>query len=58
MYIRLILFAILAYLIIRLIRRFFDGGNDSDDNNVSTPGGGKKVSGETGEYVDYEEIKD
>jgi len=57
-YIRLILFAILAYLIIRLIRQFFDSGNDSDDNNINKPGGGKKVSGDTGEYVDYEEIKD
>lgn len=58
MYIRLILIAILAYLVIRLFRRLFKSDNNRDDDNVSKPGGGKKVSGDTGEYVDYEEIKE
>lgn len=58
MYIRLILIAILAYLVIRLFRRLFKSDNNRDDDNVSKPGGGKKVSDDTGEYVDYEEIKE
>ena len=57
MYIRIILFGLLIYLIIRMIRQFFDGG-DNNDKNISNSGGGRKVSDDTGEYVDYEEIKD
>lgn len=58
MYLRIILFVILAYLVIRMVRQFFNGGNDNDDTNINKPGGGKKVSRDTGEFVDYEEIKD
>lgn len=57
MYIRIILFGLLIYLIIRMIRQFFDGG-DKNDKNINSQGGGRKVSDDTGEYVDYEEIKD
>jgi hypothetical protein len=57
-YLRLILFAVLAFLLVRLFRQLFNNGDNSDDNNINKPSGGKKVSEDTGEYVDYEEIKD
>ena len=58
MYLRIFLFALLVYLLVRMVRQFFDSGNKDDDNDIRNTGGGKKVSGDTGEYVDYEEIKD
>lgn len=57
MYFRIFLFALLVYLLVRMVRQFFDGGKD-DDNDIRNSGGGKKVSDDTGEYVDYEEIKE
>lgn len=59
MYIRLILFGILTYMIIRYIRRFFAGLGASKDSSVkSKPTDSKrKVSKDAGEYIDFEEME-
>ncbi|MCD4769765.1 MAG: hypothetical protein K8R35_06315 [Bacteroidales bacterium] len=60
MYIRIILFGILIYLIIRLIRRFLSTIRTPDDNTSKskTSNSRRKVSKDAGEYVDYEEMDD
>ncbi len=58
--IRYLLIGIIGYLIIRSFINFGKGGKSSssihksDKKNNMPP---KKVSKETGEYIDYEEIK-
>ncbi|MFN2379489.1 MAG: hypothetical protein ABR519_04675 [Bacteroidales bacterium] len=53
---RIILIAVLIYLVVRLIRQFFNGGG-GDGPTINNRSEGKKVSDDTGEYVDYEEVK-
>ena len=57
MYLRFIFIAILIYLVVRVIRQFFDGGSKGGPT-IKNSSGDKKISDETGEYVDYEEVKD
>ena len=58
MYLRLILFGVLAYLIIRLVRQVFSGQGSKRDNTVNSKKGEdkRKVSKDVGEYVDYEDM--
>ena len=58
MYLRLILFGVLAYLIIRLVRQVFSGKGSKRDNTVNSNKGKdkRKVSKDVGEYVDYEDM--
>jgi hypothetical protein len=57
--IRFVLVSLIIYLIIRAFSRYNEDGNESgpelrqDKNN---PQGRKRISRETGEYVDYEEV--
>jgi hypothetical protein len=53
---RFLLFAVLIYLIVRMIRKFFSAPKE-DDKNVKTSSNGRKVSKDVGDYVDYEEIE-
>jgi hypothetical protein len=55
-YLRIILIGILIFLVVRVIRKFFDGGSGGGPT-IDKSSGGKKVSDDTGEYVDYEEVK-
>ena len=57
MYLRIILIIVLVYLVTRIVRQFIDG-NKNDDDNIDRGRGGKRVSKDTGEYVDYEEVED
>lgn len=56
MYLRIILIGVLIFLVVRIIRQFFNGGSGGGPT-VDNSSGGKKVSDDTGEYVDYEEVK-
>ena len=60
MYIRIIIFGILTYLIIRIIMRFLSTLRSPDDKTVKNKSGNnkRKVSKDAGEYVDYEEMDD
>jgi hypothetical protein len=58
-FIRIILIGLIIYLVVRMFSRYFDITRDPDQvsgqngkNNPDT----KKVSKETGEFVDYEEV--
>ena len=57
MYLRIILFVVIVYLVIRIFRQFTRGDNNNDQN-LTNSDGGKKVSKDVGEYVDYEDLKD
>lgn len=56
---RIILIGIIVYLLVRSFNRFFHQGEEKEQKpkskNPPTP---KKISKETGEYIDYEEIKE
>ena len=52
---RFLLFAILIYLVVRMIREFMAG--PKDDDNLKKGSEGRKVRKDAGEYVDYEEVK-
>ncbi len=59
--IRVILVAIIIYLLVRSFYRYFQP--PGDDRKVQEPensnsSGKKKISKEIGEYIDYEEIKE
>lgn len=56
MYLRLIFIVLFIYLIVRLLKQFFNGGNKGGPT-INNSSGDKKVSDDTGEYVDYEEVK-
>ncbi len=53
---RIVLISLIIYLLVRSFVRYFRGEDDRrvvpEDKN---PAGTKKISKETGEYVDYEE---
>jgi hypothetical protein len=55
---RIILIGIIIYLLVRSFNRYFFQGEEKEQKpekrNSSPP---KKISKETGEYIDYEEIK-
>jgi len=57
--IRIILIGLIIYLVVRMFVRYFeitgDTGQESGQNGKNTPDK-KKVSKETGEYIDYEEV--
>lgn len=53
---RLLLFAGLIYLIVRMVRQFF-AAPEQDNKNVKTSTKGRKVSKDVGDYVDYEELE-
>ncbi len=57
MYIRIILVIILIWLLIRMFSQYLRSGNQSNQNNTD-PGNGRKVSKDTGEYIDFEEVDD
>ena len=54
---RIVLISLIIYLLVRSFVRFFHGEDERrevpEDKNTS---GIKKVSKDTGEYVDYEEV--
>jgi len=54
---RIVLISLIIYLLVRSFVRFFQGKDERrevpEDKNMS---GIKKVSKDTGEYVDYEEV--
>jgi hypothetical protein len=54
---RVVLISLIIYLLVRSFVRFFQGGEEArevnEDKNAS---GQKKIPGDVGEYVDYEEI--
>lgn len=54
---RVLLFALLIYLIIRMIREFLTGPKE-EDTNVKSSAKERKVSRDVGEYVDFEEVKE
>ena len=59
MWLRILLFAILFILVIRLVNQFLAGAKPKEDPKVKNKtNGGKKVSKDVGEYVDYEEVDD
>ena len=55
---RIILIGIIIYLLVRSFNRYFFPAEEKEQKpekrNSSPP---KKISKETGEYIDYEEIK-
>ena len=57
--IRIILIGLIIYLIVRMFVRYFtitdDHGHESGPDKKNNADG-KKVSKDTGEYVDYEEL--
>ena len=57
--IRIILIGLIIYLIARMINRYFaiskDSGDESGQDKKNTSGK-KKISKDTGEYIDYEEL--
>jgi hypothetical protein len=58
--IRFFLVGLIVYLIVRSFFNYNDHGDDRQNNNGSTGSRFKqdrKVSKETGEYVDYEEVE-
>ncbi len=55
--IRVLLFALLIYLIIKMIREFLAGPKE-EDTNVKSSAKERKVSRDVGEYVDFEEVKE
>lgn len=63
MYLRLIFIVLLVYLVVRFVKQFLNGGNQGGSTGnkggptVNNSAGGKKISDDTGEYVDYEEVK-
>ena len=59
MWLRLLLFAILFILVIRLINQFIAGAKPEKDSKIKNKTSrDKKVSKDVGEYVDYEELDD
>ncbi len=52
---RVFLIGLIIYL---LVRSFFLYGKDENDQDRNNSKGGKKISKDTGDFVDYEEIKD
>ena len=57
--IRIILIGLIIYLIGRMFVRFFeiskDSGHESGQDKKNTTGS-KKISKDTGEYIDYEDL--
>jgi len=57
--IRIVLIGLIIYLIIRMFARYFaitkDSGHESGTDNKNTPDK-KKISRDTGEFIDYEEV--
>ena len=54
---RLLLISLLIYLVVKLVRDTIYG-SDKGDRDLKSDGSSRKVSRDTGEYVDYEEVKD
>jgi len=58
--IRYFLIGLIVYLIVRSFTRYGSGKGSAADLNSTDKNekpGGKKISKEIGEYVDYEEVK-
>lgn len=56
---RIVLIAILIYLLVRSFRNFFVGEEENKKKNErNNSPAKKKISKDTGEFIDYEEIKD
>jgi hypothetical protein len=55
LFLRVFLVGLIIYLIVRAFFRYNNPGNEPGQGNQNSPGG-KKVSKETGEYIDYEEV--
>jgi len=53
---RFVLFAVLFYLVYKLLREFFTG--ERKEKKVTPPDSERKVSKDIGEYVEYEDVKD
>ncbi len=56
MLVRFLLFAVVFYLLIKLVRDIMRGGKKEEKVKSSTDK--RTVSKDVGEYVDYEEVKD
>lgn len=55
MLVRFVLFFVLSYLVIKLIRDFISGGKKKEEK-LKDSDNSRKVSKDVGEYVDYEEV--
>lgn len=53
---RFLLFAVIFYLLVKLVREIMRGGKKEEKVKSSTEK--RTVSKDVGEYVDYEEVKD
>ncbi|OFY64366.1 MAG: hypothetical protein A2V64_06980 [Bacteroidetes bacterium RBG_13_43_22] len=54
---RIVLISLIIYLLVRSFARFFQGEDErSEVRDDKKPSEIKKVSRDTGEYVDYEEV--
>ena len=58
MYFRLILFAILFYLVVRLIKQFMSPSVNKKEEKIKGSNSTRKVSKDVGDYVDFEEINE
>ena len=57
--IRIILIGLIIYLIARMVNRYFEISKDSGDESgqdKKNTSGRKKISKDTGEYIDYEDL--
>jgi len=56
---RIVLVGIIIYLLVRSFNRYFFGeGKSTKKPEKKEPSSRKKISKYTGEYIDYEEIKE
>lgn len=53
---RIFLVGLIIYLLLRSFFNYANRGNISTDDNQKTKNG-KKISKDTGEFIDYEEMK-
>ena len=58
MYLRIILFVILFYLVVRLIKQFLSPSVNKKEEKIKSSNSTRKVSKEVGDYVDFEEINE
>ena len=58
MYLRIFLVGLIIYLIIRLFMPSKSSNASRDKQDIKNKNGSKKVSKDTGDYVDYEEVDD
>ena len=55
MYFRLILFAILIYLLVRLVKQFLSPAGKEKEDKINYSSSARKIRKDVGDYVDFEE---